>query len=461
MMVTDDTFQDEQQVLAAKALLYREHLPEHIKKAHFVSDGAGCYKSKLHRTIMPCWETWTGIVELTYRITPAGDGKSVLDGMFARMNNCLATAVNEGGSHHNAETTIEMADAAGGMAATEFVRFAPDRSTNISVNNISIASVLLTVFHPESRVSLAYDHSSYGNGREIDPTELTFTVTKNGERDDSTLYNDDRTVNIDVVEAIAPKCSLQELTRTLKSEMPSSIARTGEGKGDSQVRIQVSKNRVKKRVAKKKKSVEDIRQEKRDAGLILCDARCPKTNRYCRKVFLKKQKEGFECKHNFPKGINAKDSLLLMASSHGGIVTVGSRVDRSLRAVTGPIIAATDNSKAEISARCYGCFNRKRAAAPYKKPDKLKDVLVHLFNSDVKMNAKAMREAMKNMRDDNGGLLFCYKKRRTNGLLLTEGQITSWVSTRTQEQKKKDKEKGPSGIDLQQQELVDGMDTAE
>ena len=77
------------------------------------------------------------------------------------------------------------------------------------------------------------------------------------------------------------------------------------------------------------------------------------------------------------------------------------------------------------------------------------------------MNAKAMRTAMKNMRDDNGGLLFCYKKRRTNGLLLTEGQITSWVSTRTQEQKKKDKKKGPSGIDLQQQELVDGMDSAE
>ena len=212
---------------------------------------------------------------------------------------------------------------------------------------------------------------------------------------------------------------------------------------------------MKKRVTKKKKSLEDIRQEKRDAGLILCDACCPTTNRYCRKVFLKKQKEGFKCKHDFPKGIKAKDSLLLMAFTHGGIVTVGSRVHRSLRAVTGPIIAATDNSKAEISARCYGCFNRKRAATPYKKPDKLKDVLEHLFNSDVKMNAKAMREAMQNMRDDNSGLLFCYKKRRTNGLLLTEGQITSWVSTHTQEQKKKDKAKGPSDTDTRQKELVD------
>ena len=52
MMVTDDALQDEHQVLAAKALLYREHLPDHIKKVHFTSDGAGYYMSKLHRTII-------------------------------------------------------------------------------------------------------------------------------------------------------------------------------------------------------------------------------------------------------------------------------------------------------------------------------------------------------------------------------------------------------------------------
>jgi len=162
--------------------------------------------------------------------------------------------------------------------------------------------------------------------------------------------------------------------------MTSSVAKAGEGKGDSQVRNQVSKNRVKKRVAKKKKSLDDIRQEKRDAGLVLCDARCPKTNRFCRKVFRHKQKEGFKCNHDFPKGIKAKDSLLLMASTHGGIVTVGSRVDRSLRAVTGPIIAST-NTEAAVAARCYGCFNRKSAVIPYKKPDKLKDVLEHQWTT--------------------------------------------------------------------------------
>ena len=56
MMVTDDTLQDENQVIAGKTLLYEEHLPEHITKVHFVSDGAGCYKSKLHRTIQPFYK---------------------------------------------------------------------------------------------------------------------------------------------------------------------------------------------------------------------------------------------------------------------------------------------------------------------------------------------------------------------------------------------------------------------
>ena len=41
MMVTDDVLQDENQVIAAKTLLYQEHLPDDIKKVHFVSDGAG------------------------------------------------------------------------------------------------------------------------------------------------------------------------------------------------------------------------------------------------------------------------------------------------------------------------------------------------------------------------------------------------------------------------------------
>ena len=128
MMVTDDSLQDKQQVIAAKRILYKEHLPDHIKKVHFTSDGAGCFKSKLHRCIQPCWKIWSNVDEVTFRVTPAGDGKSFLDGMFSRVNSVLTTGVNQGGAHYDAATTVEVATSGLGLAATEFVLFEPDRS---------------------------------------------------------------------------------------------------------------------------------------------------------------------------------------------------------------------------------------------------------------------------------------------------------------------------------------------
>ena len=134
----------------------------------------------------------------------------------------------------------------------------------------------------------------------------------------------------------------------------------------------------------------------------------------------------------------------------------GTRVDRSSRTCTCAIVAST-NTTAAAEARCKGKYNRKEAPKPYTKTQLLKDTLEELYNNEVKLNAKAMRKRMREMRDEDGGLLFSHKKRRTNGIILTEGQITSWVSMRTQEQKKKDKGKGPSDTDIQQQELIDGI----
>ena len=126
MMVTDDTLQDENQVIAAKTLLYKEQLPDHVKKVHFVSDGAGCFKSKLHRAVQPFYKTWTGVDEVMLRVTPAGAGKTSLDGRFGTFNSTLSKGVDQGASFYNAGTVIETAKGAGGMAATEFILFEPD-----------------------------------------------------------------------------------------------------------------------------------------------------------------------------------------------------------------------------------------------------------------------------------------------------------------------------------------------
>jgi hypothetical protein len=84
MMVTDDSLQDEWSVMCAKAEIYRNHLPSFIEKVWFQSDGAGCFSSMMNRVVQPYWQTWVGVTEKRFRISPRGGGKSQLDGMFAK-----------------------------------------------------------------------------------------------------------------------------------------------------------------------------------------------------------------------------------------------------------------------------------------------------------------------------------------------------------------------------------------
>lgn len=106
MMVTNDGTQDDWAVACGKAYIYQNHLPDYIKKVIFIADGAGCFKSKLHRAIQGFWKVWTGIEEKKYRLTPAGDGKTCLDGMFGRMSTILSTSVDAGASYYNMETVF-------------------------------------------------------------------------------------------------------------------------------------------------------------------------------------------------------------------------------------------------------------------------------------------------------------------------------------------------------------------
>ena len=47
---------------------------------------------------------------------------------------------------------------------------------------------------------------------------------------------------------------------------------------------------------------------------------------------------------------------------------------------------------------------------------------------------------MKGMRDSNGGLLFCWSKHNTTGMLLTEDQIQAWINTHSQKEKRLEEE---------------------
>jgi hypothetical protein len=181
MMLTDDSLQDEWAVTCAKAYVYQYELPAHITKAHFVSDGAGCFKSKLHRCLQPFWKHWTGIDEISLRVTPAGDGKSSLDGMFGRTNSVLHSSADSGNSYYNADTIKEAVGLSDGLSATKFLVYGPDRSNQVKAElaGIDCRMILTTLLDPNradnDNTSLAYKHSGYGKGILIDPTrQATF-----------------------------------------------------------------------------------------------------------------------------------------------------------------------------------------------------------------------------------------------------------------------------------------------
>ena len=202
MMMTDNSLQDDHAVAAAKVIVYKECLPDHIKRVFFSSDGAGNYKSKLHQAYQPFCLHWTGVEEVSLRITPAGDGKSVLDGMFGRLNVILKQAVDAGAAYSNASTILDAIERTDGLTATSFREYGPDRSCKGEVEILGIddfGSVLTTILLPTNDGSssfgttLAFRHSDYGEGIQIDPQKMIkFKLTmEDGTEEKVFPYKDD------------------------------------------------------------------------------------------------------------------------------------------------------------------------------------------------------------------------------------------------------------------------------
>jgi hypothetical protein len=139
-------------------------------------------------------------------------------------------------------------------------------------------------------------------------------------------------------------------------------------------------------------------------------------------------------------GINARDWARLQASKAGGVLAAGGRPDRQSESLFLVLEAAPVGSPGELNARCKGQFNRKESNGGYKKPTRLLEVLRELYALEPKLRAQEMRDRMKGMRDDDGGLLFCYSKQLTTGLVLSIDQIQSWITSETQKKKANQKD---------------------
>jgi hypothetical protein len=491
-MVTDDSLTDAWEVACAKATVYEEFLPDHVEKVRFWSDGAGCFKSKTHRVFQPFWKHWVGVEEIELRITPAGNGKSQLDGSFGRLNFVLHGAVDEGHSYYDAPSILNAISHSTGLAATKVRAFLPDRSSQVKgdIEGMRFESVLLTLLDPnrdeKDHSVQVFHHSGYGQGQKLDlsmqsllfyedPDEADEKLSKKEKKEKKKaamieVYNTDvsRTlperqgapvcflsypfflalsqgsINLQKLSEMKPSSLSLEEARNVREGKKSSLHKPGTGASHPKVRNRKRGNQIKARVGRNKDVEAKQRTEMERRGLFLCHECCQRTGRFCRGVFLygsglKRHQDAH--KHNFPGGVNARDWVRLQASKPGGVLAAGGRPDRQSKSLLFLALeAAPLGSRGELIARCKGQFNRKETNGGYKKPPRLLEVLRELYALEPKLRAQEMRDIMKKMRDDDGGLLFCYSKRFTTGLVLSIDQIQSWITSETQKKKANQKD---------------------
>ena len=234
--------------------------------------------------------------------------------------------------------------------------------------------------------------------------------------------------------------------------------------------------RVEQKAKKIVESEQELRDLKRAAGIILCDAVCPLTGRYCTGEFLtvggydKHHEKG---KHHFLQGVNIQDRAVLLAANPGGAVAIGSRPDRLSPTMSRQVVEAPVGARGIKAAECLGMFNRKGRAPAYHKPEKLVKELERLYaigsdKSTAKLTAVQIYEELKNMIDPkDGGLMFCYSKRGTfvpkdrydawqgcdlcnkkpcccNGMLPPVSMIQSWINSQTQKKKMSQRRDAPT-----------------
>lgn len=217
-------------------------------------------------------------------------------------------------------------------------------------------------------------------------------------------------------------------------------------------------------------AIEQRRADKRKGGLFLCPAECPTPNRYCRKEFLsaREQEAHFRrCDHDFPRGITAQSAAVYQAAKPGGLVAAGSRPNSQNKAVFCTIEEAEAGALGLEYAICHGKFNRKEGMDVYHKPEFLRRMLIKHFEigqdgSCPKLKDKEILKILSEMRDEDGGLMFCYSKRGSwprdqfcdlcqkdpcncNGMLPPLWMVSQFMNTLTQKKKRAKKQQQEPG----------------
>ena len=146
----------------------------------------------------------------------------------------------------------------------------------------------------------------------------------------------------------------------------------GNATGSRTVVVQKKRRgRAESQLQRNEDEAQKIRTDKMKTGkLFLCDARCPITNRYCRKEYLSgdalcRHQAGREEVHDFPEGFNTETKLAMVIGQPGGVMAGGNLPDRLSRSAIVDCFELPAGAPGSVAARCHGKFNRPRRKDAY------------------------------------------------------------------------------------------------
>lgn len=379
---------------------------------------------------MPFWEEWTEgkVVESQIRHSVNGDGKSSLDGMFGKLGQNLKDAVENGITDiSDARSCLKAYDEGAGIEGTSAFLLQIERENDMEVVKKAQQPILLRshriVHEPNKNRVIAYCHSDYGNGTEIDVDALKCMIKGSPDK---------------------PKYT---------------VSSTSEGAaGTAHHPTESYQSRNQRKTMSKRQAANDALIAKQQAlvdkamlnGQLCCGELDTITKSIClyhctsKKTLEEHKKSG---KHHFPSR-NLTDHAIAFASMEGGKFVYGSRANRNQAHANHDVSdgkGPANSSDAHFSVGCY-CKPSREKSKPFS--NELRRILIEMFEAGESSNGedkrgknkytpKAALDKLCSMRNKAGLLKFSSTSKF--GELPTESQIKAfWYRYKESRNKKSD-----------------------
>ena len=409
LFFSDDTTQDANFVLSAKAALYDRILPglfpaaEKIK-VHFRADGAGCFNSNLTKAAMPQWITWTDegdtppVDEVSYRVSVNGGGKSSLDGNFGQTQACLKTHRNNGNDIINADDCVKALKLGNCPKGTSGLNFHPDRSVVLGTKTTGLNNYYELRRNPGGESLQCYRSSGYGAGVEITIESINKGWTTEGIEEMGVIPS-------------MPEYSIAIGTEPENETEWATYSTESRASRDKKKQEKISASSQMQREEKRNKT----RQEMAEAGLFQCTHVDEGGKGQCTRVFESKKllNTHIEAGNHEYKRQNLTDTAVCEAARPGGILAAGSRNNRFEIFDTTKVVDGSGLGRGLGNDWCEsGCYLK-----PQRKPNttftiELKiDLLTFYLDGETeggnkKSKAKYTKEdtlsTLKDMKKENG-----------------------------------------------------------